>query len=65
MLVIDTDWNDTNSTAHNAETGIDESFRQSEADGAYTFNIEDMDKFADGKLNKEQFLARAKWTPRF
>jgi hypothetical protein len=34
--------------------------KQAEVGKKYTFSMEDMEAFADGKLNKEQFLARTK-----
>jgi hypothetical protein len=62
MLVMDKVAENTDKARRNAEylAGLDESFKQSEAGKKYTFSMEDMEAFADGKLNKEQFLARAK-----
>jgi hypothetical protein len=63
MLVMDRPVvENTDKARRNVEylTGLDESFKQAEADKKYTFSMEDMEAFADGELNKEQFLARAK-----
>jgi hypothetical protein len=62
MLIMDRVAEDIDKARRKVEypAGLDESFRQAEADKKYTFSMEDMEAFAEGKLNKEQFLARAK-----
>jgi hypothetical protein len=47
-------------TGFTMEEFDDYSEKQTESGKKYTFSMEDMEAFADGKLNKEQFLARAK-----
>ncbi|MDR3303941.1 MAG: hypothetical protein LBS86_05975 [Treponema sp.] len=58
MTVKDRVTEDAGKTRRNVE--LDESFKQTEVGKKYTFSMEDMEAFADGTLNKEQFLARAK-----
>jgi hypothetical protein len=63
MLVMDRPVvENTDKARRNTECliGLDESFKQAESGKKYTFSMEDMEAFADGELNKEQFLARAK-----
>jgi hypothetical protein len=62
MLVMDKVAENMDKARRNAEylAGLDNSFKQAEVGEKYTFSMEDMEAFADGKLNKEQFLARAK-----
>jgi hypothetical protein len=62
MLVADRIVENTDKARRNAEylAKLDKSFSRAEAGNVYSFEMEDLEAFAAGKIDKYQLLERAK-----